>query len=380
MNTPEKNAAAVVVDIHTHLAGVGHGGTNCFIAPAKFNSLFFRLMCWQLGITAADHARRLDQAYLERLDWAITTAAANGALAAVVVFAHDRIYTEAGEPQATGQELFVPNEYVFACAERDAMRGKYMPALSVHPYRRDALDETARWIERGAVAMKWLPNSQGMDPRDKRCVPVFDLLAAKKVPLIVHTAGEHTVNVTRPELGNPEVMLPALDRGVTVVMAHSGTKSGLFDNSFLPQFCALARKYPNCWGDTSAFCTPGRTRWIARFLREEGVVEKLLHGSDYPVPPTAWFALGTLGWKKARELNRIPSLLERDVRVKRALGLPDSVFTSAAKVLAPGSLQRWGVGIDEGDKVGNVVLERAEGQTVEPHSSGGGLRKTQEGL
>lgn len=335
--------ALPVIDVHTHLAGVGHGGTNCFIAPRKFNSLFFRAMCWQLGITRADRASRLDQAYLERLDEQAHSAAASGALDAIALFAHERIYTDAGEVQAAGQELFVPNEYVFACAERPAMRGRYLPVASVHPYRRDAVEETARWIERGAAALKWLPNSQGMDPRDRRCAPVFELLARKKVPLIVHTGGEHTVRVTRPELGNPEVMRPALERGVSVIMAHSGTKSGLFDSDWLPQFCALARRYPNCWGDTAAFCTPGRTRWIARFLREEGVVEKLLHGSDYPVPPTAWFALGTLGWRKVRELNRVPGLLERDVRIKRALGFPDSVFTNAARVLPRGALRHWGV-------------------------------------
>jgi predicted TIM-barrel fold metal-dependent hydrolase len=328
--------------MHTHLAGIGQGGTGCFVAPHKFNSLMYRLMRWMLNLSRADREGRFDAAYLERLDWDVNTARANGALSAIVVFAHERVYTDAGEPAATGQELYVPNDYAFACAEREAMRGRYLPAMAVHPYRRDAVDETARWIERGAVAMKWLPNSQNVDPSDKRCAPVFELLAAKKVPLIVHTGGEHTVNVIRPEFGNPEVMRPALDRGVNIIMAHSGTRSGIFDGDWLAQFCGLARKYPNCWGDTSAFCTLGRMRWIPRFLREEGVIEKLMHGSDYPVPPSAWFALGQLGWTKVRELNRLPSFLERDARIKRAMGVPDSVFTNAAKVLTPGSVQRWG--------------------------------------
>ena len=332
-----------VIDVHTHLAGLGHGGTGCYMAPAKFNSLMCRAMRRMLGIYRAHELGRLDQAYLERLDQEVNSAAASGVLAAVVIFAHDRIYTEAGEAQSAGQELFVPNEYVFACAEREAMRGKYLPAISVHPYRRDAVSETARWLERGAVALKWLPNSQGMDPRDKRCTPVFDLLAAKKVPLIAHTGGEHTVRVIRPEFGNPEMLRPALERGVNVIMAHSGTRSGFFDGNWLPQFCALARQYPNCWGDTAAFCTPGRTRWVAQLLREPGVVEKLIHGSDYPVPPTAWFALRALGWRKVRELNGIPGFLERDVKIKRALGLPEAVFTNAAKVLGTGALGRWAV-------------------------------------
>jgi len=128
-----------------------------------------------------------------------------------------------------------------------------------------------------------------------------------------------------------------------VIMAHSGTRSGMFDGHWLQQFYALVRQYPNCWGDTAAFCTPGRTRWIPKMLRDPDIVEKLIHGSDYPVPVTAWFALRELGWSKVRELNRIPGTLERDLRIKRAMGLPDKVFTNAARVLGTRALRRWGL-------------------------------------
>jgi uncharacterized protein len=337
--------ALPVIDIHTHLAGLGHGGTQCFISPRKFRSPLYKLMRWKLGVYRADREGRLDQAYLERLDKDVRLAAEHRALDAAVVFAHERIYTEEGQVHPSRQELYVPNEYAFACCERPEMRGRLMPAMSIHPYRADAIDESLRWIERGAVAMKWLPNSQNMNPADKRCLKIYDLLAERRVPLIAHTGGEHTVSIMRPELGNPELLRPALDRGVTVIVAHCGTKSGLFDTNWMPHFCKLAREYPNCWGDTSTFCTPGRTRWISRILREEGVVEKLIHGSDYPVPPAAWTALFSLGLKRTRSLHQIWSFLERDVRIKRELGMPEMVFTNAARVLAPGSLERWGVKI-----------------------------------
>jgi predicted TIM-barrel fold metal-dependent hydrolase len=331
-----------VIDIHTHLAGVGHGGTGCFIAPRKFNSLFFSALRRMLGIYGPPHDSRVDQAYLERLDKDIAAAAQHGVLDAIVVFAHDRVYDDSGEP-ARNQELYVPNEYVFACAERPGSR--MLPAVSVHPYRKDALDDIAKWIERGTVALKWLPNSQRMDPRDPRCLPIYDLLAAKKVPLIAHTGGEHTVAVLRPELGDPAILRPALDRGVAVIVAHSATKSGFFDAQWLPAFRELALQYPNCWGDTSAFCTPGRMRWIKRVLRDPQLTAKLVHGSDYPVPPSAWPAIRTLGWRRMRELSRVTSWLERDILIKRALGMPDAVFTRAAGILPPGSLQRWRIGV-----------------------------------
>jgi len=329
----------VIIDIHTHLAGLSHGGTDCFISPEKFDSLLYKLMRSKLGIYNAHRENRLDAAYLERLDKDIAAATSSGTLDAAVIFAHDRIHLENGELHPK-QELYVPNEYAFACAERAGTRGRFLPAMSVHPYRKDALEETEKWIERGAVAMKWLPNSQGMDPGDARCFKLYDLLASKKIPLIAHTGGEHTVSIIRPELGDPEKLRPALDRGVTVVMAHCGTKSGLFDGDWLPAFCNLARINSNCWGDTSAFCTPGRVRWMGRILKEEGVVEKLIHGSDYPVPPSAWSSFFSIGFK-AMELSRIWSYLERDVKIKRARGFTDSVFTNAERVLEPEGMKRW---------------------------------------
>ncbi len=332
-----------VIDIHTHLAGLGQGGTGCYIDPQKFQSLLYRLLRRKLGIYDAHLKDRLDAAYLERLEKDVNEAAAHKALSAAVLFPHERMYTEEGKPAEVGQEVFVPNEYVFSCAENPDMKGRFLPAMSIHPYRTDALDETEKWMERGAVAMKWLPNSQGMDPRDKRSGKMFDLLAERKMPLIAHTGGEHTVTVRFPHLGDPETLRPALDKGVTVIMAHCGTKSGLFDSNWMPQFCELARAYPNCWGDTSAFNTPGRTRWISKFLREEGVVEKLVHGSDYPVPPSPMWSLLALGWTRARSLGKIWSFLERDVRIKQERGFPDMVFRNTAKVLGEKALKRWSV-------------------------------------
>ena len=129
-----------VIDNHTHLAGIGQGGTGCFIAPHYFESLLYKLMRWKLGIYRAHKEEGLDPAYLKRLQRDVSTAAEHRALNAAVIFAHERTYTESGEVHPTAQELYVPNEYAFACAE--SLRGRFLPAASVHPYRKDALEET----------------------------------------------------------------------------------------------------------------------------------------------------------------------------------------------------------------------------------------------
>ena len=331
---PSTNPARLpIIDAHVHLAGLGDSGSGCFIAPRKFNSLLYRLMRKKLGIYRAHRDGRLDEEYLARLERDVKTAVECSALDAAVLFAHDRLYSDNGEVAPERQELHVPNEYLFKCCEAPALKGRLLPAMSVHPYRPDALDETLRWIERGAVAMKWLPNSQNIDPRDRRCAPIYRALAERGVPLIAHTGGEHTVSIVRAEFGDPQLMQPALDQGVTVILAHCGSKSGLFDTDWLPAFVKLARTQPRCYGDTSAFCTPGRTRWIGRLLREEGLAAKLIHGSDYPVPPFAWGAAFKLGLRKTLELQRVWSYLERDIRIKRELGMPEEVFTNFARLM-----------------------------------------------
>jgi predicted TIM-barrel fold metal-dependent hydrolase len=327
-----------IIDAHVHLAGVGDSGSGCHIAAHKFNSLLYKLMRKKLGIYRAHRDGRLDVEYLTRLERDVQTAIDHSALDGAVVFAHDRLYSDNGEVSPARQELYVPNDYLFACCERPALRGRLLPAMSVHPYRFDALDETLRWIERGAAAMKWLPNSQNIDPRDQRCIPIYRALAEHGVPLIAHTGGEHTVTIVRAELGNPCLLQPALDEGVTVILAHCGSKSGLFDTDWLPAFVKLARSQPNCYGDTSAFCTPGRTRWIGRLINE-GIARKLIHGSDYPVPPYAWGAAAKLGIQKTLELQRVWSYLERDIRIKRELGMPEEVFTNFARIMPPERIQ-----------------------------------------
>ena len=213
--------------------------------------------------------------------------------------------------------------------------------MSIHPYRPDAVARTEAWIEAGAAGMKWLPNSQNIDPRNDRCRPIFSLLARYNLPLIVHTGGEHTVTVLREELGNPEIMRPALEMGVTVILAHCATASGIFDRHWLDEFKTLVREFPNCYGDTSAICSPGRLRWVSSLLEDQSVVDKLIHGSDYPIPPIVWPAWRKLGFAQCLKLSRETSFLSRDILAKRALGFPDTGLTRFSSLVPTVLINRW---------------------------------------
>ena len=136
-----------------------------------------------------------------------------------------------------------------------------------------------------------------------------------------------------PEYTDPARLEPALGEGVTVIAAHSGTKSGIVDPEFFGTFAALARKYPNCWGDTAAFTSPNRIRHVGRLLKDPEVLAKTLHGSDYPIPISAWASLGRIPLAEIRRIQALPSPLERDLRIKQAAGMPDAHFRTLGKLL-----------------------------------------------
>ncbi len=331
-----------VLDMHTHLAGLGQGGTRCFIAPGTYASPLFKVLRHSLGIFHSHKRREMDQAYLSRLRRHLGEAVNAGDIDGIVVFAHDRIHLSDGTPDPARQELFVPNSHAFRVCEEHRERGRMLPAMSVHPYRPDALPRAEFWISRGAVAMKWLPNSMNIDPLDTRTREMCKLLALRGIPLIVHTGGEHTATVIEERFGNPDLFIPALEEGLTVIFAHCGTRSGFSDPDWLPNFRRLARDYPSAWGDISAICSVGRTRWISSLLEDPAVSSKLVHGSDFPIPPLAWPGAHRIGLSRCLALQKVWSFLSRDVRIKKEWGVPPEVFTNGARLIGRPRLEEWG--------------------------------------
>lgn len=323
---PQSDVTIPLIDAHVHLGGVGIGGTGCFTHRKMVRSLAFKYLQRSLRLTNEDVRTRLDSAYLDRL---LSLVRSSPSVSHALIFAHDAIIDPNGERDDRRTRVYVPNEYVLELASRHE---ELLPAASVHPHRKDALDRVHHCIEAGAVAMKWLPNSQGIDPSDARFNPIYDLLAEKRVPLICHTGGEHTVRVLDHSRSDPKLLRLPLARGVTVICAHSGTKSGLIDQNYFQDFIEMARQWSGCYGDTSALATPFRAWSLPKLVGLEELHLKLIHGSDFPVPSRAAWLWRHLPRGRIREIDRLDNPLERDVQVKRAIGLPDTVFRTANKL------------------------------------------------
>jgi hypothetical protein len=138
-------------------------------------------------------------------------------------------------------------------------------------------------------------------------------------------------------LASPIVLTRALEIGVTCIAAHSGTGMMVVDPDYLEIFLGMLEKYPNLYGDNSALAGLSfRLRTSAnRILTSSPIMERMLHGSDLPVPSNGllpWLG-GMIDWTDFRESRRIANPFELDARLKQMLGYDEGTFTRAATLL-----------------------------------------------
>jgi uncharacterized protein len=308
------------VDMHVHLVGNGLGGSGCWLRPGFSHRLLANWMLRQVGLRVSWASAEFDAAYAQLL----ATWLRQSALSHAVVLGHEEVYSESGERLSFGS-FYVPNDYVFAVCER---HHDLLPAVSIHPARPDALDELDRCLERGTVMMKCLPNCQNIDTRLPRYRSFWDRMAAARLPLLAHSGGEHTVPVYNAALADPETLVGALDAGVTVIAAHCATRSGLRDPDYLLALIDLMGRYHNLYADLSALNLPYRSAGMVEMLRRPELFPRLLHGSDFPVPvQPAWAKMRRiLSPADAKRCGKIANLIDRDFRLKEAVGFPPIVF------------------------------------------------------
>jgi predicted TIM-barrel fold metal-dependent hydrolase len=325
----------VKIDVHLHLRGGPPTGRN------PLRRLAHRVGEWWVRRGLERGADPDDE---ERTEAAALGALVGGSeLDRAVALAFDGVHDAAGAPDPGRTYYFVSNER--AARIRDLAPDRLLFGASVHPHRPDALDELDRVRALGAVLVKLLPNSHGFDPADPRHGPYWRRLADLGLPLLSHGGFEHTVPVQDQSFGDPARLRPALDAGVTVIVAHCGG-AGLFHREeTFGAFLELAAAHPNCFGDTSALSNFWRSRYLFELLAPEALaarypavpeepLARLVHGSDFPIPITPSTFAGRTPRAARRELLRgEKNPLQRDIGLKRLAGLPDEVLERGAHLL-----------------------------------------------
>ena len=320
----------MILDIHVHAVGNGSSGSGCWLRSPVARRPLQALMVRHIGLPGSALRGDLDNLYTARLLECIRKSSLHG----VVLLAQEMPYDESGKVMADRGTAFVPNDYVLSLADKHP---ELLPAVSIHPAREDALEELERCAAAGAVMMKCLPNCQNIDCRNPKYRPFWERMAELGMPLMAHTGGEHVLDVVRPELADPRILSTPLECGVTVIAAHCAAKSGLTDPQYFHLLPSLFQRYPNLFVDVSAMNIPLRARLLRQCLRDP-YRDRIIHGSDFPVPVFGHFALlsGLLSWNQFWHWQRHPNPLERDYQFKRAMGFKDPVFTRATRLLRLG--------------------------------------------
>jgi uncharacterized protein len=313
----------MIVDCHVHVCATtpGHGT----VSPRLRRRFRFVYLRWRLGVPFFADDERIEREVAARL---VETVQQTQEIDAAVVLALDWVYGEDGRLDEANTHLAVSNDYAAGLTRNHA---KLLFGASIHPYRPDAVAELERCVAAGAVLVKWLPVTQNINPADSRCLPFYEALAHHRLPLLCHTGGELSLPYLNFAYADPELLVLALRRGVTVIAAHCGTRARPFEKDYLPTFLRLAHEHERLYGDTAALNLPTRSYAYAALLKDEVVRRKLVHGSDWPivsVPPARIGPLSAL-----RLLATEGNWLRRDVLIKRALGLDDAYWQRVATLL-----------------------------------------------
>jgi predicted TIM-barrel fold metal-dependent hydrolase len=289
-----------------------------------------------VGLTAAALHGDLDRLYADQMLAFVHTSS----LDAAVILAQDEPHRENGEKIEGAASFYVPNEYVLRLAREHP---EFLPAVSIHPARRDALEELERCLAGGAVMLKCLPNCQNIDWNNPRYTKFLERMAESGLLLLAHTGSERMLPVLDARLANPRVLTRALEIGVTCIAAHCGTGLMALDPDYFDVFVEMIRRFPRLYGDNSALasCNFRARPGAIRRMVQSALQDRILHGSDVPVPVTAalLWAFGLVSWREWRETAALANPLERDAQIKRAMGFTEESFTRLATLLrrvAPG--------------------------------------------
>jgi len=288
-----------------------------------------------------------DAAYLNRLAALIQSSPIHGK---VFLFAMDKFHDSDGNAVNAKTTFHVPNDAVFDAVSK--YPNLFVPVVSIHPYRKDAIAELERCARRGSRYVKWIPNSMGIDPASPKTEAFYHRMRELHMVLICHTGSEPIVETSEGrDFGNPLRLRKPLGMGVRVIACHCASWGTDIDfespgGKRVQSFDLFLRLMDEpayrglLFGDISAvtFFTRGDIITLAErvrlvLLERTDLQERLVYGSDYPICGIKLMTLtsrlahaGFITTTQGKQLNEIyrynPWLF--DLVLKRTLRHPET--------------------------------------------------------
>jgi len=295
---------AEIVDYHTHVIAAGTSVNEAFVHPAMRSGIHIERLKFLIYASAAGirHMGAADEEYVTRL---VRLARNMSRRSKFRILAFDKHYDAAGKVDLEKTNFYLPNRYVVELAEK--YPDIFLPVISVHPYRLDALEELDRWAKAGVQYVKWLPNAMGMNPADFAIEPFYRKMRGRKMILLSHAGEEQAVQAEEDQrLGNPLLLRKPLDLGVRVIIAHAASlgdcedlDSGKSEKKKCFELFLRMMDEPKyqglLFGDISAMLQFNRMPVpFETLLRRPDLHARLVNGSDYPLP-----AINALIWTRS---------------------------------------------------------------------------------
>jgi len=324
--------SSTIIDIHCHTAGIGAGSSGCFVSSAMRRNARFNFFLKTFGVSEPELLQHGDGLVLERLSLRLGE---SRQVSAAVVLAMDGVVDAQGRLNEAATEIHIPNEFL---GQECRKYPNLLFGASINPGRGDALERLDRAVAEGAVLLKWLPSVQHIDPADARLTPFYRRLRELRLPLLTHTGNEESFTRVDNSLADPLRLRRALDEGVTVIAAHCASNGRNDGQANLERLLALFGQYSNLHADISALTQANRLGHLTGVLRHVGIHDRLLYGSDMPIINSAitspWWHAYRIPLPEVRRIAAIKNPWDRDVELKRALGVTEEILGNSSKMFA----------------------------------------------
>ena len=325
-----------IIDTHVHVAGLGHGDSGCFVNNEMYENFRFPVYLWAMNVSENELIENGDKLLIRKLSEKIKQ---SESVSKAVILALDGYVDTNGENAGllnkAKTQIYVPNDYI---ANEIIHYDNFLFGASIHPARKDALQRLRKVKQQGAVLLKWIPSVMNIDPADKKYKAFYELMAELKIPLLTHTGMEKSFSTAVDDLADPQRLILPLELGVTVIAAHIATTGESEGQDNFERITPMLHKYPNLYVDISSLTQLNKVNYLNKALSDDVIKSKMIYGTDWPLQffplMSAWYHINHLSIRDAFHVGGIKNQWDRDVALKKALHVPDEVFTRSIINLA----------------------------------------------
>ncbi|MES9834180.1 MAG: amidohydrolase family protein [Candidatus Thiodiazotropha sp. DIVDIV] len=301
------------IDIHTHLLNPNVSFDRLY------DKIAVRFFAKGLGVNPTQLRDRPYETYVEAM---ATSIRESQIVDKACLFGVDACFDERGREIERNKTVCAMNQDVLEVARNHP--DEFIPFFSINPRRANALELIDEQVEQGCKGAKFLQNYWGVDLNDEDLIPYYEKLKQHQLPLIIHIGSEYSITSYATYERVNMLDLP-LATGVNVIAAHMGlgrvnhrlqpwrniSKDPRYFDSDYFQLLEMLETHPNLYADISAILAPLRARALRHLSGQTNIHNKILFGTDYPVPFTIRFNTYDLNHAQRKEINRIENPFDR---------------------------------------------------------------------